>query len=89
MDLPGLMTLRECELLVEAGFTPLEAIKAATANGALGLRRDAELGTIEAGKRADLLVLGANPAEDIRSLRKIERIMLDGKWVNREELALR
>ena len=89
MDLPGLMTQRECELLVEAGFTPLEAIKAATANGALGLRRDAELGTIEAGKRADLLVLGANPAEDIRSLRKIERIMLDGKWVNREGLALR
>lgn len=89
MDLPGLMTHRECELLVEAGFTPLEAIVAATRNGALALGRGEELGTIAPGRRADLVLLDADPTEAITNLRRIDRVMLDGRWVDRAKLALR
>ncbi|HWB98023.1 MAG TPA: amidohydrolase family protein, partial [Bryobacteraceae bacterium] len=88
MDFPGLMTHRELELLVEAGLTPMQVLIAATRNGALALRKLDELGTIEPGKRADLLLLSANPTEDIRNLRKIDRILLDGRWVERDALKL-
>jgi imidazolonepropionase-like amidohydrolase len=53
---------------------------AATRNGAAALHEVDEAGTIEPGKRADLLLLSANPAEDIRNLRKIVRTMRDGQW---------
>jgi imidazolonepropionase-like amidohydrolase len=72
--LPGFSLLRELELYVEAGLSPLEAIRAATAVPAdvMGLSR--EVGTIEAGKRADLVVLDADPLADIHNLRA-------GHWV--------
>jgi imidazolonepropionase-like amidohydrolase len=89
IDFPGLMTHRELELLVEAGLSPMQAIVAATRNGALALRKQDELGAIEAGKRADLLLVSANPTEDVRNLRKIDRVMLDGQWVDRDNLKLR
>jgi imidazolonepropionase-like amidohydrolase len=89
MDLAGLMTHRECELLVEAGFSPMEAITAATRNGALALHLNDQIGTIQARRRADLVLLSADPAADIRNLRKIDRVMLDGAWVDREALRLR
>ena len=73
--------IRELELLVEAGVPPLDAIVAATRNGAVVLRQDRERGTIQAGKRADLLLLSANPGEDIRNLRKVALKMVDGEWV--------
>ena len=72
---------QELELLVEAGLSPLDVTTAATRNGALALRKLAELGTIEAGKRADLVLLNANPLEDVRNFRKIDRVMLEGEWV--------
>jgi imidazolonepropionase-like amidohydrolase len=80
------MTHRELELLVEAGLSPVDVITAATHNGALALRKLDELGTIEAGKRADLLLLNANPLEDVRNFRKIDQLMLDGEWVDRANL---
>jgi|SRR5579872_1608420 len=89
MDFPGLMTHREIELLVEAGLSPAEAIVAATRNGALALRKSDELGTIEPGRRADLMLVAANPLEDVRNLRKIDRLMLNGEWVDRETLKLK
>ncbi len=89
MDLAGLMTHREIELLVEGGFTPAEALAAATRNGALALNKSAELGAIAKDRLADLLVLDANPLDDVRNLRKISRLMLDGRWIDREALALR
>lgn len=88
MDFPGLMTHRELELLVQAGLTPMQVIVAATRNGALALRKLDDFGTIEPGKRADLLLLSANPTEDVRNLRKIDRILLDGRWVDRDSLKL-
>ncbi len=85
MDLPGLMTHRECELLVEAGFTPAQALVAATANGARALAMG-DIGTVAAGKLADLVLLDADPLASVGNLRKIHRVMLDGKWVDRSGL---
>jgi imidazolonepropionase-like amidohydrolase len=88
-DFPGAMTHREIELLVRAGLSPAEAIVAATRNGALALGKLTELGTIEPGRKADLLLLRANPLDDVRHLRQIERIMQDGRWIDRVRLAWR
>jgi imidazolonepropionase-like amidohydrolase len=74
-------THRELELLVEAGLTPLDVTTAATRNGALALRKLDEMGTIEAGKRANFLLLKANPLEDVRNFRNIDQVMRDGEWV--------
>jgi imidazolonepropionase-like amidohydrolase len=89
LDFPGLMTHREVELLVDAGLSPMDAIVAATRNGALALKKGDELGTIEPGRRADLMLVSANPLEDVRNLRKIDRLMLDGEWVDRTALKLK
>ncbi|HSQ32457.1 MAG TPA: amidohydrolase family protein [Gemmatimonadaceae bacterium] len=72
--LPGFSLLRELELYVEAGFTPLDAIRAATAVPADVMGSSGEVGTIEAGKRADLVVLDGDPTTDIHRLRS-------GRWV--------
>jgi len=89
LDFPGLMTHRELELLAEAGLSPMDVIVAATRTGALALRKTDELGTIEPGRMADLLLVSANPLEDVRNLRKIDRIMLHGEWVDRDHLTLK
>jgi len=75
----GLATHLEMELMVEGGFTPREVLVAATAGGAqlLGLSR--EVGTIEAGKRADLVVLRSNPLDDIRNARDVEWTIKGGR----------
>ena len=72
--LPGFSLLRELELYVEAGLSPLEAIRAATAVPADVMGLSGEVGTIEAGKRADFVVLDADPLSDIHNLRA-------GHWV--------
>ena len=72
---------RALEILAEAGLPPLDVIVAATHNGAVALRQDQQRGTLEAGKRADLLLLSGNPGEDIRNLRKVALKMVDGEWV--------
>lgn len=74
---------REMEALAGAGLSPSEVLIAATRNGALALGRLAEGGTLEAGKRADLMVLAANPLEDIRNARRVERVMRAGQWTER------
>ena len=77
------------ELLAEAGLSPLEVTAAATRTGALAMRKLAEVGTIEAGKRADLLLLNANPLEDVRNFGKIDQMMLEGEWVDRAKLKVK
>jgi imidazolonepropionase-like amidohydrolase len=89
LDFPGLTTHRELELLAAAGLSPMDVIVAATRNGALALRKSDELGTIESGRRADLMLVSANPLEDVGNLRKIDRLMLNGDWIDREHLALK
>ena len=68
----GFGDLREVELLVEAGFTPVEAIKIATLNGAKFLGEDARIGSITPGKQADLMVVKGNPASSIADIEKVE-----------------
>ena len=72
---------RELELLVESGFTPLEAIAAATHTAAGFLYRDRDLGSLRPGFQADLVVLRDNPAADISAVRTVERVMVGGAWV--------
>lgn len=72
--------IKECELMVQAGIPPLDAIVAATQNGARALRVLDDRGTLREGQRADLLLLSANPGEDIRNLRKLDRRMTGGEW---------
>ena len=73
---------REIELLVESGFTPLEAITAATATAAAFLYRTDEIGTLRRGLQADLVVLERDPARDIAALRTVERVMVAGRWID-------
>ncbi|HET7219126.1 MAG TPA: amidohydrolase family protein [Vicinamibacterales bacterium] len=75
---PGYSNQRQVELLVEAGFTPLEAITIATLNGAKYLRRDARVGSVAAGKQADLVVLNGNPAAAIADVRNVEIVFKRG-----------
>jgi len=76
--LPGFGDQREIELLVEAGFTPVEAIKIATLNGATFMGKQNEIGSIAAGKNADLVVIKGNPASKIEDVEKVEIVFKDG-----------
>lgn len=82
----GISTLRELELLVEGGLTPLEAIQAATSNAARALHVDGTRGTIEAGKLADLVLIDGAPHLDIRDIRKVSRVFLGGEELDRKAL---
>ena len=75
---PGLGDQREVELLVEAGFTPVEAIRIATANGAQWLGELNRIGTIEPGKQADLVVIKGDPSRNIDDIEKVEVVFKNG-----------
>ena len=76
--IPGYSNQRAIELLVESGFTPVEAIRIATLNGATYLGRANRIGSITAGKQADLLVVNGNPAARIADIRNVERVFKQG-----------
>jgi imidazolonepropionase-like amidohydrolase len=82
----GFGDLRELELLVEAGFTPIEAIKIATLNGARFLGEDTRIGSIATGKQADLMVVKGNPAAKISEIEKVEIVFKDGVGYDSEKL---
>jgi len=76
--LPGFGDQREIELLVEAGFSPVEAIKIATFNGAQYLGRQDAIGSLAPGKLADMVVLKGDPAAAISDVRKVVMVFKDG-----------
>jgi len=76
--LPGFGDQREIELLVQAGFSPVEAIKVATLNGAIYLGRDQQIGSIAAGKNADLIVIKGDPSKQISDVENVEIVFKDG-----------
>ncbi len=79
---------RQVELLVEAGFTPVEAIQIASLNGAKFLGEDARIGSIAPGKQADLMVVKGNPAANISDIEKVEIVFKDGVGYDSEKLIL-
>ena len=76
--IPGYANQRQVELLVDAGFTPLEAINISTLNGATYLKRDARVGSLAVGKQADIVVIGGNPAVSIADIRNVETVFKQG-----------
>jgi hypothetical protein len=79
---PGLSLHHEMQLLVDAGLTPMQAIMAATSNGAEVLGLDRKIGTLEKGKIADLVLVDANPLQDITNTKKIFKVIKDGRVVD-------
>jgi imidazolonepropionase-like amidohydrolase len=77
---------RELQAYVSAGLTPYQALAAATRDPAEFLGAATETGTIEPGKRADLVLLGADPLEDVRNTTRIEGVAVGGRWLPRAEL---
>jgi imidazolonepropionase-like amidohydrolase len=80
---PGESLHHELELLVEAGINPMDVIKIATENGAEALGLINQTGTIEPGKQADILILSANPLEDIKNTKRIDAVISDGRIIEK------
>ena len=85
-ELPRFGDQREVELLVEAGFTPLEAIHIATANGAQYLGEADRIGTIAPGKAADLVVVKGDPSQKIEDIENAEIVFKDGVGYDTKKL---
>lgn len=77
---------REIELYVQAGMTPLEAIQSATIVSARAMGLDKDTGTVEAGKRADLILIDGDPLKDIRALRNVNRVITNGRMYDAASL---
>ena len=84
--MPGFSLHDELAELVDAGLTPMEALQSATLNAALYLGMTDAFGTVEAGKIADLILLEANPLDDIRNTQRIAAVILNGQLIEKREL---
>jgi len=82
----GFSLHEELELLVEAGLTTEEALVSATHLPATWLEIDQHVGTVEVGKKADLILLDANPLDDITNTQRISGVFVDGEWVSRQKI---
>jgi imidazolonepropionase-like amidohydrolase len=82
---PGASLHHELELLAEAGIKPLEVIEIATSNGAKALGIGDISGTIQSGKQADIIVLSANPIQNISNTKGIEAVIVDGRFPDRQQ----
>jgi imidazolonepropionase-like amidohydrolase len=87
--LPGFSLHAELRSFVRAGLTPYEALRAASSDAAIFLRQEKEFGTVGLGMRADLLLLKANPLENIDNLEKRVGVMVAGQWFTESELQRR
>jgi imidazolonepropionase-like amidohydrolase len=88
-NVPGFSTHRELESLVAAGLTPYQALETGTRNIARYFGTERETGTIEKGKRADLVLLDADPLADIRNTTRRAGVMLRGRWLPQAEIERR
>lgn len=94
-DVPDVPTrLQDAEYLwlqavSERGMAPMEALQAVTRNIAMAYGKASEIGTLEPGKRADLVVLNANPLEDARNYRNIHLVVKDGISIDRDKLPIK
>ena len=83
---PGFSLHEELQRFVAAGFTPLEALQTATLNPAKFLGMEDRLGTIEKGKLADMVLLDANPLDDVANTQKIAGVVANGRYLSRADL---
>jgi hypothetical protein len=83
---PGFSLPDELEMYVKGGMSPIDALRTATVNPARFLGREKDLGTLESGKLADLVLLDANPLDDINNVRKISAVIYDGTYFDRAAL---
>ena len=88
-NVPGFSTHRELEVLVAAGLTPWQALETGTRNVARYFGTMKDTGTIEPGKRADLVLLDADPLADIRNTTRRAGVMLRGRWLSQGEIEAR
>ncbi|HJQ69314.1 MAG TPA: amidohydrolase family protein [Blastocatellia bacterium] len=84
--IPGHSLHRELELFVKAGLTPMEAIQAATVVPARVMKKEKDVGTVEAGKRADIIVIDSNPLESISNIRRLKWVIARGRMFDSEKL---
>jgi imidazolonepropionase-like amidohydrolase len=84
--IPGRSLHEGMQEMVKVGLTPMETIVAATSSSARLLKREKELGTIQTGKLADMVLLDANPLQDITNTRRINAVILDGRLMDRQTL---
>jgi Amidohydrolase family len=84
--LPGFGDQREIELLVEAGLTPLQAIQTLTSNGAMYLGRQDQIGTLAAGKQADLVLIKGDPSKTIEDVENVETVFKAGVGYDSKKL---
>jgi imidazolonepropionase-like amidohydrolase len=85
-NVPGFSAHRELRSLVDAGLTPFQALRTGTANVAVYLKTESATGTLAAGKRADLVLLDANPLQNIDNSLKVAGVMVNGRWLSRAEI---
>ncbi|HKN32465.1 MAG TPA: amidohydrolase family protein, partial [Terriglobales bacterium] len=83
---PGFSLHEELQRFVAAGFTPLEALQTATLNPARFFGMETQLGTVEEGKLADLVVLSGNPLEDISNTQKIAGVFVNGRYFSHPQI---
>jgi imidazolonepropionase-like amidohydrolase len=88
-NVPGFSALRELEAMVAAGLSPYQALETATRNVALFFGVADQQGTVEVGKRADFLLLDANPLENISHVHRRAGVMIRGRWLSRETIEQR
>ena len=86
LTLHGVSVYAEMEAMQAAGMTPMEVLVASTRGGSLALGRDKEVGTVEKGKLADLLIVGADPTVDIANVRKVKVVVRGGVSRSIDEL---
>jgi imidazolonepropionase-like amidohydrolase len=85
-SVPGFSLAHEMDAMVSAGLSNWIVLAAATRNPAEFFGRSAEFGTVEVGKRADLLLVDGNPLEDIRNVHRQAGVMVRGRWLPAEEI---
>lgn len=85
-NIAGVSIHDELELLVGSGLSPYEALQAGTSSAALSLGRDQQLGSVTPGKRADLVLLDANPLQEISHTRQLAGVVLNGVWHSHDDL---
>jgi imidazolonepropionase-like amidohydrolase len=88
-NVPGFSAHRELGALVAAGLTPYQALKTGTANVGVYFGTEGSVGTVAAGRRADLVLLDANPLADIANSAKIAGVMVNGRWLSKADLDAR